>query len=300
MNVVNLSLSLPTPRLIMRMAHEIDGSLVPGNRGLHDNPDTYYRIIPVDWSADFVPEGQTREHLPTIFEITLLSRQWETIDHLSKDEIICSETGRFRLHIGYEPAAEACQFIQNTAYAEVLLIRETLADWNCEQPCTLEVQSVGDSNRVDKSYTAYRHDIVKAAADRVHRWFQQAIAQNSTPLNLPANTFPKPKISGELGKLVTQPANPPGLHSILGSVEGVIGLRARLYKRQEKGGRSLIGGRLWANMYRSVPNSPRFSIFQTFAVQGHFWRCLDEDRIPADGARVHRGPHPLLENLARE
>jgi len=55
------------PRLIMRPPRLLDGQSVPGNRGLHDNPDTFYRMIPLDGRSDFILEGRLGPNPATIF-----------------------------------------------------------------------------------------------------------------------------------------------------------------------------------------------------------------------------------------
>jgi hypothetical protein len=202
MNVIDGGSALPQLRLIQRPDHTIAGSPVPGNRGLDDNPDTYSRIIPMTGAADFVLEGQLRPHPALIFELSLLSKNWETLGNLSRHQIESDAEGRFSVHVGYAPKG-AGHFIQNADSAEMLIVRETLADWGRQQPAYLRVAAVegraggGSGGPADEAGVA-------AAAARVRKWFQQTIGLHAQPLSMPANQFPQPAIRNERGMLVTQ------------------------------------------------------------------------------------------------
>lgn len=201
MNVIDDGSALPQLRLIQRPGHTIAGNAVPGNRGLDDNPDTYYRIIPMTGATDFVLEGQWRPHPALIFELSLLSKNWETLGNLSRNQIECDAEGRFSVHVGYAPKA-AGHFIQNADSAEMLIVRETLADWQRQQPAYLRVTAA--EGRAAGGGGPAGESGVAAAAARVRKWFQQTIGLHTQPLSMPANQFPQPVIRNERGMLVTQ------------------------------------------------------------------------------------------------
>ncbi|MEE8166842.1 MAG: hypothetical protein V3T64_14845 [Myxococcota bacterium] len=188
------------PRLIQRPPHEIDGERVPGNRGLHDNPDTFYRLIPMDGVSDFILEGEVDGVPATIFELSLLTSQWETIGHLSKQQLGLGSGKRFRIHVGLEPGPSVDHFLQSAADAEMLLLRETLADWSREAPCQLSIE-----NRVSRGGPREKDDsaFIEAAAQRVEKWFRESARLTKAPLEQPANFFSEPVIRNEHGMLVT-------------------------------------------------------------------------------------------------
>lgn len=188
------------PRLIMRPPRVVAGRSLPGNRGLHDNPDTFYRLVPLDDRSDFVLEGEASACPATIFELSALTSGWQTLGNLSREALRIAPGRRFRVHFGPEPGPACDHFVRLTPDAEMLLLRETLADWAVERPSQLAIE-----NRVDRGGPRERDDeaFIAGARARVAKWFAEAVRLTEAPLAQPANVFPAPVISGEHGKLVT-------------------------------------------------------------------------------------------------
>lgn len=188
------------PRVIMRPPRLLAGRPVPGNRGLHDNPDTFYRLIPLDGRSDFVLEGTAPDCPATIFELSGLTAGWQTLGNLTREDLGIAPGARFRVHAGPAPGPPCDHFVPLPEDAEMLLLRETLADWGRERPCALTIE-----NRVDRGGERNRDDdaFLDAARDRVAKWFREAVRLTEVPLARPANDFPAPVLSGEHGKLVT-------------------------------------------------------------------------------------------------
>tara|TARA_R110002049_G_scaffold308150_1_gene511112 strand:+ start:7584 stop:8825 length:1242 start_codon:yes stop_codon:yes gene_type:complete len=201
LNVVNHGLTLPQPRLIMRLPRENNEGHIPGTRGLHDNPDTFYRIIPVSSDSDFILEGVFEGEPGTIVELSLLSRQWETLANFSKPQLLQRHQRKFRVQVGQEQAEEDTLFMRSRDDVEMLIVRETLSRWGRQQPCALHLSPVQPVNQADGIDLDGEFD---KALERVRRWFEQCVALQSEPLSLPANTMPQPVITSEFGKLVTQ------------------------------------------------------------------------------------------------
>jgi hypothetical protein len=192
------------PRLIMRTPRRLGGLNVPGNRGLHDNPDTFYRLIPLDGRSHFLLTGIAPAHPATIFELSALTAQWHTITNLTKTDLRIEPGSHFRILFSPNEPSEADppadRHVQLTPDAEMLLVRETLADWSLERPGELTIE-----NFVDRGGPRQHDDPqrVEAAAQRVEKWFREAIRLTAGPLQQAPNVFPDPVISGEHGKLVT-------------------------------------------------------------------------------------------------
>ena len=192
------------PRLIMRTPRQLDGEWVPGNRGLHDNPDTFYRLVPLDGRSHFLLEGEAPAHPATIFELSALTADWHTLANLTRQDLGISPGRRFRILFSPndpspdDPAAD--HFVRLTPDAEMLLVRETLAEWSVETPSRLTISNFVDRGGPRSGDDAER---VEAAAARVAKWFREAVRLTVMPLERPANDFPAPVISGEHGKLVT-------------------------------------------------------------------------------------------------
>jgi hypothetical protein len=188
------------PRLIQRPPRIAGGRSVAGNRGLHDNPDTFYRLVPLDGRSDFVLEGVAPDHPATIFEVSALSSRWQTLGNLTRDDLGIRPGQNFRIHLGPEPGADCDHFVRLKTEPEMLLIRETLADWERERPCRLTIE-----NRFERGCPRVFDDdqYVGAAAARVEKWFREAVRLTEMPLRARSNVFPPPVLSGEHGKLVT-------------------------------------------------------------------------------------------------
>lgn len=188
------------PRVIMRPPRLLAGRPVPGNRGLHDNPDTFYRLIPLDGRSDFVLEGIAPDCPATIFELSGLTAGWQTLGNLTREDLGIAPGARFRVHVGPRPGPPCDHFVPLPEDAEMLLLRETLADWARERPCALTIE-----NRIDRGGERARDDdaFLDAARARVGKWFREAVRLTEVPLARPANDFPAPVLSGEHGKLVT-------------------------------------------------------------------------------------------------
>ena len=188
------------PRMIMKPPRRLGDEDVPGNRGLHDNPDTVYRLVPLDGCSDFVLQGDVGEAPATIFELSVLTASWETIGHLTREDLAVAPGCSFRVHVGRAPGADADHFVQTNGEAEMLLLRETLADWSVEAPCRLRVETRCDRGGArDRDDAAY----VAAAAARVEKWFAESVRLTELPLARPPNDFSQPVITNEHGKLVT-------------------------------------------------------------------------------------------------
>jgi hypothetical protein len=192
------------PRLIMRTPRKLKGRIVPGNRGLHDNPDTFYRLIPLDGASHFVLEGEAPAHPATIFELSALTAQWHTLANLTKADLKIAPGSRFRILFSPNEARDddpaSDYFVRLTPDAEMLLVRETLADWGQERPSRLSIHNLVDRGGARESDDAPR---IEAATKRVEKWFSEAIRLTAAPLAQAPNDFPTPVISGEHGKLVT-------------------------------------------------------------------------------------------------
>ena len=191
---------LDLPRMIMKPPRSIGDRAVSGNRGLHDNPDTVYRLVPLDGRSDFVLEGEVGAAPATIFELSVLTSSWQTIGHLTRADLGIAPGRRFRVHVGRAEGAEADRFVRTTEDAEMLLLRETLADWETEAPCRLRVEA-----RTSPARARTRDDeaYVEAAAARVEKWFAESVRLTEAPLARAPNDFPQPVITNEHGKLVT-------------------------------------------------------------------------------------------------
>ncbi len=129
------------------------GRQVPGSRWGIDNPDNVYRIVAVDDVSSY--EVQVRQHGPAPVQYSFLLYDHFVAEdghlaHVDKPiggfrdcDLQKEEDGSFTITIDPHPAAGRPNHIQSKVGARQLLIRNTLADWEKQNPLAIAV------NRVD-------------------------------------------------------------------------------------------------------------------------------------------------------
>jgi hypothetical protein len=125
--------------------HTWFGQTFGGARILYDNPDTVYRMIPVNYGSSYVITGQFTGPLPadTTFSV-LTGLTGTTTAVLSTDELVRDAEGRFTITLDARATnPDNPNHLQLPAGATLIAARNTLADWNTEVPMTLDVQRVG-------------------------------------------------------------------------------------------------------------------------------------------------------------
>jgi hypothetical protein len=129
------------------------GRKVPGSRWGIDNPDNIYRIVAVDDESSY--ELVVRPHIaaPVQYSFLLYDHFVAEDGHLAhvdapiggyRDCDLQKEAdGSFRLTIDPEPANGRANHIQSKPGARQLLIRNTLSDWEAENPLAIRVTRTG-------------------------------------------------------------------------------------------------------------------------------------------------------------
>ena len=134
------------PAVVTQVAppHSWYGLDVAGSRLLYDNPDTIYRFIPVNKTAEYVLTGRIYEGIPadTTFSV-LEGLAGTTSTILSLQDLDVSEDGTFVITVSGEPAAPGQRnHLQLTSSSTLIAARNTLGDWNTEEPMELAVHRV--------------------------------------------------------------------------------------------------------------------------------------------------------------
>ncbi len=146
-----------TPRAVMQVAppHTWYGQTVGGSRILYDNPDTIYRFMPVNKTSTYVIKGRFENWDPatgfdapdqpadTTFSL-LTGLSGNTAAVIEQDELKVNDDGTFEILVSGEPkpADFDGNYLQLTSDSTLIAARDTLADWNTEQPMSLSIERI--------------------------------------------------------------------------------------------------------------------------------------------------------------
>jgi hypothetical protein len=147
-----------TPRAVMQVAppHTWYGQTVGGSRILYDNPDTVYRFMPVNKTSTYVVRGRFENwdpatgfdgnpKIPTDTTFSLLTGlSGNTADVIGQDQLKVNNNGTFEIMVSGapRPADYEGNYLQLTSDSTLIAARDTLADWNQEQPMTLSIERI--------------------------------------------------------------------------------------------------------------------------------------------------------------
>ncbi|MET0994356.1 MAG: hypothetical protein ABWY20_09845 [Mycobacterium sp.] len=140
------------PTVVTQVAppHTWYGMDVGGSRILYDNPDTIYRFMSVNASSSYVITGQFQNYdpdnpdtLPADVSFSVLEGVAGTTSSiLTADDLEIGPDGTFRITVSSRPAAPGEDHLQLTSGSTIIAARDTLADWNVEEPMTLSIERV--------------------------------------------------------------------------------------------------------------------------------------------------------------
>jgi hypothetical protein len=135
------------PTVVMQVAppHTWYDQSVPGSRILYDNPDTIYRFMGVNGASSYVIKGRFDGDMPadTTFSV-LTGLTGNTASVLTKDQLVLDADGRsFTITADSSPANGRPNHLQLTSDSTLIATRNTLSDWNTEQPMSLTIERVG-------------------------------------------------------------------------------------------------------------------------------------------------------------
>jgi hypothetical protein len=144
-----------TPRAVMQVAppHTWYGQMVPGSRILYDNPDTIYRFMAVNKTSTYVIRGKFENwdpatgfdnpNIPTDTTFSLLTGlSGNTAAVIGQDDLKVNDNGTFEITVSGapRPADFEGNYLQLTSDSTLIAARDTLADWNNEQPMSLSIE----------------------------------------------------------------------------------------------------------------------------------------------------------------
>ena len=141
------------PTVVTQVAppHTWYGMDVGGSRILYDNPDTIYRFMSVNASSSYVIKGQFQNYdpenpdtVPADVSFSVLEGLAGTTSSiLTADDLEIGEDGTFEITVSSSPAAPGQEnHLHLTSGSTIIAARDTLADWNAEEPMSLSIERV--------------------------------------------------------------------------------------------------------------------------------------------------------------
>jgi hypothetical protein len=171
---------------ITRLAHELEGVRVPGSRYGLDNPDSIYRVIPIDGRERYRIRGSVAERRLCENYFTLWDAEMNTVDVLDGRDLELGPDRSFTISVDADAAGGRPNHIRSSPQAHEFYIRDVLLDWANEMPNTLAIERLGPEPtiplRSDDENAAHAARFMRLYADNTLRWNQQALQH-------PANTF---------------------------------------------------------------------------------------------------------------
>lgn len=171
---------------ITRLRHQVGNLEVPGSRWGIDNPDSIYRVIPIDGNERYLIKGQVAEKRLTENYFTLWDRNMNTVDVLSGHDLGLDHDRNFTITVDSDPANGRPNHIRSSPQAHEFYIRDVILDWAADVANTLRIEKLGGPPKTptksDDEQAALTAQFMRTYADNTVRWNRQA-------LDKPANSF---------------------------------------------------------------------------------------------------------------
>jgi Protein of unknown function (DUF1214) len=180
-------------------AHSWFGLDVPAAKFIMPNVDNVFRVIPVDSVSHYEitarPGGgriPTQWTLQLIRSVPTVANAESVFAVLMDTDIHAESDGSFTLTVGPEPANGQANYLQTVPNAGLLLIRDTIADWQTETPYHLSVKRVegpaSSAAQTDFALAERASQLVKEEVPLIVK------AKANSFFHPPANTLPSPKV----------------------------------------------------------------------------------------------------------
>ena len=193
------------------------GHKVPGSKWGGDNPNNAYRIIPIAAGGRYEVTG-SRQGAPSTyvtFQLVGNSTTSATLASLEQLDMEIGEGGRYTLTLDGTPAdgrRNHLQIAQGTLY---LFIRDSMGDWERQQPDALRVRRLDPPTREPLSEDELAATAIRnILSDVFYAYYAQRLFFNGPQMMTP------PEGAGSVGGLVTQQGSLG--HFTLGEGEAVV------------------------------------------------------------------------------
>jgi hypothetical protein len=175
--------------------HTWFGNQVPGGRFAGDNPDSVYRMIPIDGVSTYQISGRFVGAHPanTLFQL-VVSPSWTGVDSIGTDingidSLVVNLDGSFTVTVGPGPANGKTNYMQSTAADSDIYIRDTLSDWSTQTAPYVSVRRIaGPMPGARPTFSQQVASTVSQLSTWGTLWLNSYLL--GVQLASPANTFP--------------------------------------------------------------------------------------------------------------
>ena len=201
LNGLNDDPAHPHITYVGRPGRTVRGQYTLAPKGIDENPDSVYRVIPMDGASTYLIRGRVAANRPTVNEFSVLSDAWITVGNLSGGDLKVDADGSFAVTVGPDAAGGRPNHIQTNPDANYMTIRDTIVDWSREAPNQLTVQRIAGP----PEGPPLSHDmLMQKVLTKVKRYFAETVKAHQRILGRPGNVFLQPEIKATDGMLVTQ------------------------------------------------------------------------------------------------
>jgi len=176
---MNTDAARPRVITISRLPHRVGELQIPGSRWGIDNPDSIYRVIPIDGAARYLIRGRVAERRLVENYFTLWDDTMKTVDVLSGHDLALNGNGEFEISVDATVANGRRNHIQSSPAAKEFYIRDVIHDWARDRANQLSIErlsgppvrpAVGEEEQV-----ALTAGYMRRYAENTMRWNQQAL-----------------------------------------------------------------------------------------------------------------------------
>jgi hypothetical protein len=191
----------PHITFVGRPGRTVHGIYTLAPKGIDENPDSVYRVIPMDGASTYLIHGRVAKDRPVVNDFSVLSDAWITGGNLSGSDLKVDADGRFTIVVGPDPANGQANHIQTKPDANYMTIRDTLSDWAHQRPNELTVQRIAGP---PEGPMLNHEQKLQKVLTKVRRYFAETVKGHARILGRPANVFAQPEIKATDGMLITQ------------------------------------------------------------------------------------------------
>ncbi|MEI6251400.1 MAG: DUF1214 domain-containing protein [Mycobacteriaceae bacterium] len=155
------------PTIVTQVAppHQWYGADVLGSRILYDNPDTIYRFTGVNYASQYVITGRLPENARQASFSVLTGTTGTTSAVLDADQLELGPDGTFVITASGDPAMPGQKnHLQLTPDTTLIAIRDTLEDWNVQEPMALAIhRTAGPPNSLFSQFGGFAIPVIGPA-----------------------------------------------------------------------------------------------------------------------------------------